>query len=161
MRSVYSEQDGRGLKIPVRMRHAGVADIRAQSEHVAVHAVPVGCDCGFKRPDAEAVPEIMEPRAGLARTASEPDLAGQLDEHLGQAARFQGPAVGKNEEMVVYRAYMSPDSEVSLKGIAGALMKSDKPVFAELRRADDQPIRGDIGQPQSGCLRAPQTRRRH
>ena len=65
-----------GREVPIGVAHAGVTEVGGKRRELLFDVAPLAIPAE-KRPDGEAMTEVVHARAGVIALASQADLAGQ------------------------------------------------------------------------------------
>jgi len=142
-RGDIAQQLGGGLQIPVRIGDVRVAEIGAQCCHVLRDSSAIIWAL-LQRSHRERVSEIVKAAALLSGTAAQTDRSdqdekGPNDGGIGKLA----PAPG-NKEGGGGWSKPAVGGDVLQQAVACTFVQRNKPVLLEFRRANHEPVFGEI-----------------
>ena len=138
-----AEQSGSGLQIPVRIGDVRVSEIGAQCCHVSRNSSAITWTL-LQRPHRECVSEIVNAAARVSGTGAQTNRSGQDEKGRNDCGIGKlAPAPG-NEEGGGGWCKPATGRDILLQAAASTFMQRNKPAFLELRRANHEPVFGEV-----------------
>jgi hypothetical protein len=113
------EQPRSGVEVPMRRSDMPMAQVGGKGHHMPCD--PEGVQRALlQRPHSEAMTEVMDPRAALARSTPQADAPGQTEKGGDHGLVGQCCALSRNKEMVIQSAPGFSPRKISIKpGLGG------------------------------------------